>query len=57
LVGINRDPLENLVLVTPVNVIEVRDRVDIRSRIGFFAGIVFADGDEVLRLVERQRAQ
>ena len=57
LVGINRDSLENLVLVPPVNVIEVRDRVDIRSRIGLFAGIIFADRDEILRLGERQRPQ
>ena len=56
LVGVNRDPLENLVLGTPVNVIEVRDRIDIRSRIGFFAIVVFADRDKVLRLIERQRA-
>src|SRR6059036_1163629 len=47
LVGINRDPLENFVLVTPVNVIEVRDRIDIRSRIGLFASIIFADRDEI----------
>ena len=57
LVGIKRDPLEDLVLVTPVNVIEVRDRINIRSRIGFFAGIVFAERHEILRLVERQRPQ
>jgi hypothetical protein len=35
----------------------VRDRIDIRSRIGFFPGIIFAERDKVLRLIERQRPQ
>src|SRR5260370_42628379 len=55
LVRVNADALKNLILRAPIDVIEIRDAVDLCAGIGFLANIVFAQRDEVLRLVERER--
>src|SRR6266849_1678339 len=57
LIRINGYPLKNLALVTEVDVIEIGDCLDLRSGICFLSNIVFAERDEILRLVERKWSQ
>ena len=57
LICVNRDVFEDFVLIAPVDVIEIRDRLDLRSRIGFLARIEFPNRDEILRFMKWQRPQ
>jgi len=50
LICVNSNAFENLVLVTPIDIIEIGDAVNIGAGIGFFAHVIFAQGDEILRL-------
>src|SRR6185369_4525454 len=57
LICINRDAIENRVLISPIDVIEIRNGVNLCSGIGILASIVFTNGDEILRLAERKGSQ
>src|SRR5438874_4786810 len=52
LICVNSNAFENLVLVTPIDIIEIGDAVNIGAGIGFFAHVIFAQGDEILRLTK-----
>src|SRR5438309_10813678 len=57
LICVNRDVFEDFVLIAPVDVIEIRDRLELRSRIGFLARIELPSRDEILRFMKWQRPQ
>jgi len=57
LICINGDALEDVILRAPIDIIQIRDRIDLCSRISFLTGIVLTDCDEILRLAKRKRPQ
>jgi len=57
LIGINRDTIKDLSLVAEINVIEIRDRLDLSSRVSFLPRIELTERDEILRFMEWKRPQ
>src|ERR1700736_42166 len=55
LIRVNGDALKNTSLRAPIDVIEIRDRLDVGSRIGFLPSIELTERGEILRFMEWKR--